>query len=111
MIRPLLAQKDVPPAARVVLGTVQGDLHDIGKNLVGAMLEGGGFEVIDLGVNVAPAMKKTLEVFRTAGIRGRVKVMIGGAPITQSYADSIGADAFGQNAGAAVAIARKLAGR
>jgi 5-methyltetrahydrofolate--homocysteine methyltransferase len=137
LIRPLLAQKDVPPAARVVLGTVQGDLHDIGKNLVGAMLEGGGFEVIDLGVNVAPekfvlavkekqaqivglsalltttmpAMKKTLEVFRTAGIRGRVKVMIGGAPITQSYADSIGADAFGQNAGAAVAIARKLAGR
>ena len=137
LIRPLLAQKDVPPAARVVLGTVQGDLHDIGKNLVGAMLEGGGFEVIDLGVNVAPekfvlavkekqaqivglsalltttmpAMKKTLEVFRTAGIRDRVKVMIGGAPITQSYADSIGADAFGQNAGAAVAIARKLAGR
>jgi 5-methyltetrahydrofolate--homocysteine methyltransferase len=137
LIRPLLAQKDVPPAARVVLGTVQGGLHDIGKNLVGAMLEGGGFEVIDLGVNVAPekfvlaveekqaqivglsalltttmpAMKKTLEVFRTAGIRGRVKVMIGGAPITQSYADSIGADAFGQNAGAAVAIARKLAGR
>ena len=137
LIRPLLAQKDVQPATRVVLGTVQGDLHDIGKNLVGAMLEGGGFEVIDLGVNVAPekfvlaveekqaqivglsalltttmpAMKKTLEVFRTAGIRGRVKVMIGGAPITQSYADSIGADAFGQNAGAAVAIARKLAGR
>jgi 5-methyltetrahydrofolate--homocysteine methyltransferase len=137
LIRPLLAQKDIPPAARVVLGTVQGDLHDIGKNLVGAMLEGGGFEVIDLGVNVPPekfvlaveekqaqivglsalltttmpAMKKTLDVFRTAGIRGRIKVMIGGAPITQSYADSIGADAYGENAGAAVAIARKLARR
>jgi 5-methyltetrahydrofolate--homocysteine methyltransferase len=137
LIRPLLAQKDVQPAARVVLGTVQGDLHDIGKNLVGAMLEGGGFEVIDLGVNVPPekfilaveekqaqivglsalltttmpAMKTTLDGFQKAGIRGRVKVMIGGAPITQSYADSIGADAFGENAGAAVAIARKLAGR
>jgi 5-methyltetrahydrofolate--homocysteine methyltransferase len=137
LIRPLLAQKDVQPAARVVLGTVQGDLHDIGKNLVGAMLEGGGFEVIDLGVNVPPekfvlaveekqaqivglsalltttmpAMKTTLDVFRTAGIRGRIKVMIGGAPITQSYADSIGADAYGENAAVAVAIARKLAGR
>jgi 5-methyltetrahydrofolate--homocysteine methyltransferase len=135
LIRPLLAQKDVQPVARVVLGTVQGDLHDIGKNLVGAMLEGSGFEVIDLGVNVSPdkfvsavqsqqarivglsalltttmpAMKTTLEVFRTAGIRDRVKVMIGGAPITQTYADSIGADAYGENAAAAVDIARKLA--
>jgi 5-methyltetrahydrofolate--homocysteine methyltransferase len=137
LIRPLLAQQDAPPAARVVLGTVQGDLHDIGKNLVGAMLEGSGFEVIDLGVNVGPdkfiaaikekqaqivglsalltttmpAMKTTLEGFRTAGIRDRVKVMIGGAPITQSYADSIGADAYGENAAAAVDIARRLVGR
>jgi len=137
LIRPLLAQKDIQPVARVVLGTVQGDLHDIGKNLVGAMLEGSGFEVIDLGVNVPPekfvlaveekqarivglsalltttmpAMKTTLDVFRTTGIRDRVKVMIGGAPITQSYANSIGADAYGENAAAAVDIARKLAGR
>ncbi len=137
LIRPLLAQQDAPPAARVVLGTVQGDLHDIGKNLVGAMLEGSGFEVIDLGVSVGPdkfiaaikekqaqivglsalltttmpAMKTTLEGFRTAGIRDRVKVMIGGAPITQSYADSIGADAYGENAAVAVDIARRLIGR
>jgi 5-methyltetrahydrofolate--homocysteine methyltransferase len=137
LIRPLLARQDVQPAARVVLGTVQGDLHDIGKNLVGAMLAGSGFEVIDLGVNVPPekfvlaleekqarivglsalltttmpAMKTTLDVLRTAGIRDRVKVMIGGAPVTQSYANSIGADAYGENAAAAVDIARKLAGR
>ena len=137
VIRPLLAEKEVEPVARVVLGTVQGDLHDIGKNLVGAMLEGSGFEVIDLGVNVSPekfvsavetkqaqivglsalltttmpAMKTTMEVFRTAGLRDRVKVMIGGAPITQAYADSIGADAYGENAAAAVDIARKLAAR
>lgn len=137
LIRPILARKDVPPTARVVMGTVQGDLHDIGKNLVGAMLEGSGFEVIDLGVSVAPekfvfaveegqaqivglsalltttmpAMKTTLDAFRAAGIRDRVKVMIGGAPITQTYADSIGADAYGENAAAAVAIARRLAGR
>ena len=134
LIRPLLAQTGAEPVGRVVLGTVQGDLHDIGKNLVAALLEGNGFEVIDLGVNVTPGkfvaavnehdvqvvglsalltttmsgMKTALESFRSAGIRDRVKVMIGGAPVTQSFADSIGADGFGENAPAAVELARKL---
>ena len=137
LIRPLLAQKGAQPTGRVVLGTVQGDLHDIGKNLVAAMLEGSGFEVIDLGVNVAPAkfvsavtekqaqivglsalltttmpaMKTTMEMIRSAGIRDRVKVMIGGAPITPAFAEAIGADAYGENAAAAVGLARKLVGR
>ena len=137
LIRPLLAQKGAQPTGRVVLGTVQGDLHDIGKNLVAAMLEGSGFEVIDLGVNVSPAkfvsavtekqaqivglsalltttmpaMKTTLEMFQSAGIRDRVKVMIGGAPITPAFAEAIGADAYGENAAAAVGLARKLVGR
>ena len=134
LIRPLLAHAGAEPAGRVVLGTVQGDLHDIGKNLVAAMLEGGGFEVIDLGVNVAPdkfvaavndqqahlvglsalltttmaGMQKAMDGLRAAGVRDRVKVMIGGAPVTQSFADSIGADGFGANAAAAVQLARKL---
>jgi len=134
ILRPLLAKKGAKPVARVVIGTVQGDLHDIGKNLVAAMLEGSGFEVIDLGINVSPdkfiaairekqpqivglsalltttmpAMKTTLDGFRNAGLRDSVKVMIGGAPVTQAYADSIGADAFGENAAAAVSVARKL---
>jgi 5-methyltetrahydrofolate--homocysteine methyltransferase len=137
IIRPLLVKKGAEPTGRVVLGTVQGDLHDIGKNLVAAMLEGSGFEVIDLGVNVPtekfiatinekkphivglsalltttmPAMKTAIEGFRAAGVRDRVKVMIGGAPVTQSYADAIGADAFGENAANAVDVARHLVGR
>ncbi len=134
VIRPLLAQKGAKPTGRVVLGTVQGDLHDIGKNLVAAMLEGSGFEVIDLGVNVTPekfvsavkekqphvvglsalltttmpAMKATIEVFRSAGIREQVKVMIGGAPITPAFAESIGADGYGDSAATAVDLARRL---
>jgi 5-methyltetrahydrofolate--homocysteine methyltransferase len=134
LIRPLLAQTGAKPSGRVVLGTVQGDLHDIGKNLVAALLEGNGFEVIDLGVDVAPdrfvaavndndvqliglsalltttmvGMQKVLEAFDAAGVRQRVKVMIGGAPVTQSFASSIGADGFGENATAAVDLARKL---
>jgi 5-methyltetrahydrofolate--homocysteine methyltransferase len=136
IIRPLLASQGTKPAGRVVLGTVQGDFHDIGKNLVGAMLEGGGFEVIDLGVNVAPdrfvaavreeqaqvvgfsalltttlpAMKQALEAFDRAGVRDKVKVMIGGAPTTQAYADSIGADGYGRNAAQAVDLAKRLVG-
>ena len=136
ILRPLLAQTGAKPRGQVVLGTVRGDLHDIGKNLVAAMLEGGGFEVTDLGVDVPPekfiaavqdkqaqivglsalltttlpAMKTTIEAFRTAGIRERVKVMIGGAPVTQSYADSIGADGYGENAAASVDLARRLVG-
>ncbi len=136
ILRPLLAQTGAQPRGRIVLGTVQDDLHDIGKNLVAAMLEGSGFEVTDLGVNVPPekfitavlnkqpqivglsalltttmpAMKTTIEAFRTAGIRERVKIMIGGAPVTQSYADSIGADGYGENAAVAVDLANRLVG-
>jgi 5-methyltetrahydrofolate--homocysteine methyltransferase len=136
LVRPLLAKQGAQPTGRVVLGTVQGDLHDIGKNLVAALLEGGGFEVIDLGVNVSPekflaavadkkaeivglsalltttlpAMKTTMEAFRSSGMRERVKVMIGGAPVTQSFADAIGADAYGENAASSVQLARRLVG-
>jgi 5-methyltetrahydrofolate--homocysteine methyltransferase len=136
ILRPLLAQTGTKPVARVVLGTVKGDMHDIGKNLVGALLEGGGFEVIDLGVDVAPdrflaavreqrpeilglsalltttmtAMKATLEALAGAGVRDRVKVMIGGAPVTEGYAQAIGADGYADNAASAVDLARRLIG-
>jgi len=136
ILRPMLAQSGAKPTGHVVLGTVQGDLHDIGKNLVAAMLEGGGFEVTDLGVDVPPetfiaavkgkpvqivglsalltttmpAMKKTIEAFRAAGIREQVKIMVGGAPITQIYADAIGADGYGESAASSVDLARRLAG-
>jgi corrinoid protein of di/trimethylamine methyltransferase len=134
LLRPLLAQGGVEPIARVVIGTVKGDLHDIGKNLVASMLEGGGFEVIDLGADVAPevfvetaksknatlvalsalltvtmnSMRTTIQAFEKAGMRNKVKVMVGGAPVTQQFADEIGADGFSENASAAVALARKL---
>jgi len=134
LIRPLLIAKGAEPAGRVVIGTVKGDLHDIGKNLVAAMLEGAGFEVVDLGVDVSPekfitalnerhatvvamsalltttmnSMKVTVEALKAAGVRGKVKIMIGGAPVTQKYADEIGADGYSSNANAAVALARKL---
>ena len=133
LIRPLLAKSGAQPVARVAIGTVKGDLHDIGKNLVAAMLEGGGFEVIDLGVNVSPqqfvaavtdknanlvamsalltttmpAMKTTIEALTAAGVRNKVGVLVGGAPITQKYADEIGADGFCDSAGGAAALARK----
>ena len=134
ILRPLLASSGAQPVGRVVIGTVKGDLHDIGKNLVAAMLEGGGFEVIDLGADVAPElfieavstrqanlvalsalltvtmgwMKTTIDAFQAAGVRQRVKIMVGGAPVTQQYADAIGADGFSDSAGSAVALARKL---
>ena len=134
IVRPLLAAAGAEPVARVVIGTVKGDLHDIGKNLVASMLEGGGFEVIDLGADVAPArfieaaatnnanlvalsalltvtmtsMKTTIDAFQAAGLREKVKIMVGGAPVTQQYADAIGADGYGESAGAAVALARRL---
>src|SRR5512138_1024973 len=133
LIRPLLAARGDQPAGRVAIGTVKGDLHDIGKNLVASLLEGGGFEVIDLGVNVAPekfietvrekganiiamsalltttmpAMKTTIEALKQAGVREKVKVLIGGAPITQKYAEEIGADGYSENAVGAVALAKK----
>jgi 5-methyltetrahydrofolate--homocysteine methyltransferase len=134
ILRPLLAAAGAEPQGRVVIGTVKGDLHDIGKNLVAAMLEGGGFEVIDLGADVAPerfleavaarhanlvalsalltvtmtSMKTTIDAFCAAGLRNKVKIMVGGAPVTQQYANAIGADGYGESAGAAVALARKL---
>jgi 5-methyltetrahydrofolate--homocysteine methyltransferase len=136
VIRPAMARRGTEPAGRVVIGTVKGDLHDIGKNLVAAMLEGGGFEVIDLGVNVGPdriinavkeknaqlvglsalltttmpEMKNAVEALKGAGLRDRVKVMIGGAPVTQQFAQEVGADGFGENAASAVGLARKLLG-
>ncbi|MBN2472993.1 MAG: corrinoid protein [Pirellulales bacterium] len=136
LITPLLAEAGAEPAGRVVIGTVQGDLHDIGKNLVASMLEGGGFQVVDLGVDVSPEkfieaakqkegtilalsalltttmtmMKAVIEALEKEGIRDKAKVIIGGAPITQQYADEIGADGYSDNASAAVALARKLAG-
>lgn len=123
-------------AGRVVIGTVHGDLHDIGKNLVAAMLQGCGFDVVDLGVDVSPeqfveavkekdgtiialsalltttmtVMKNVIEALVAAGVRDKTKVMIGGAPITQQYADEIGADGYSDNASAAVNIARELVG-
>jgi len=132
LLRPRLAASGAEPAGRVVIGTVKGDLHDIGKNLVSSMLEGGGFEVTDLGADVSPekfveavrktgaqivclsalltvtmpAMKTTIEAFRQAGIRDQIKVLIGGAPVTEQYAHDIGADGYGGNA--AVALARKI---
>jgi 5-methyltetrahydrofolate--homocysteine methyltransferase len=134
LIRPKLVETGAKPVGKVVIGTVRGDLHDIGKNLVAAMLEGGGFEVIDLGVDVSPekfvetakekgaeiiamsalltttmpGMKTTVEAVEKAGLKGKVKTMIGGAPVTQRYADEIQADGFSDNASGAVRVAREL---
>jgi 5-methyltetrahydrofolate--homocysteine methyltransferase len=134
LLKPLLASSGAQTAGKVVIGTVQGDLHDIGKNLVASLLEGGGFEVIDLGADVSPekyvqavtetgaqivalsslltttmpGMKHTIAALEKAGIRHKVKVMIGGAPVTRQFADQIGADAYAENASAAVSAARAL---
>jgi len=134
LIRPLLAASGRKPSGRVVIGTVKGDLHDIGKNIVASMLEGGGFEVIDLGADVAPekfveaihrsdanlvclsalltvtmpSMRTTIEALKQAGVRQRVKVLVGGAPVTQQFAQQIGADGYSENAPGAVALARQM---
>jgi len=134
LIRPLLAAQGEQPAGRVIIGTVKGDLHDIGKNLVASMLEGGGFEVTDLGADVPPerfveavkskganfvclsalltvtmpAMKNVIEALKTGGVREQVKVLVGGAPVTQEYADQIGADGYAENAGSAVHLVRRF---
>lgn len=134
ILRPLLAASGAGSAGRVVIGTVRGDLHDIGKNLVAAMLEGGGFEVVDLGVDVSPeqfvkavrdtnarivaisalltttmtGMRDTIGALKDSGLREDVKVMVGGAPVTGKYADEIGADGFSETAGGAVRVARDL---
>jgi 5-methyltetrahydrofolate--homocysteine methyltransferase len=134
LLRPLLAASGARGAGRVAIGTVRGDLHDIGKNIVSAMLEGAGFEILDLGVDVAPdrfveavrggaglvclsalltttmpAMKATIEALSAAGLRGRAAVIVGGAPVTRRFAEDIGADAYGKSAAEAVALARGLA--
>ena len=134
LVRPLLADQGVEPDGRVVIGTVKGDLHDIGKGLVTSMLEGGGFEVFDLGVDVSaqdfiaktketgadilalsalltttmPAIKEVIDAMRAAGLLEKCKVIVGGAPLTQQYADSIGADGYSNNAIGAVNLARQL---
>ena len=137
LVRPLLSAGAAHPSGKVVIGTVKGDLHDIGKNLVASMLEGGGFEIFDLGVDVPaaqfiaavrktnagvvalsalltttlPAMKTVVEAFQQAGIRDQVKIMIGGAPATRQYAAEIGADAYCKDAVSAVETARTLVGK
>jgi 5-methyltetrahydrofolate--homocysteine methyltransferase len=133
LLRPLLLATGVPAAGKVVIGAVKGDLHDIGKNLVATMLEGAGFEVVDLGTDVSPdkfvaavdektnlvamsalltttmpAMKATLDALIRAGVRSRVKVIVGGAPLTQEYADKIGADGYAAAASSAARLARTL---
>jgi 5-methyltetrahydrofolate--homocysteine methyltransferase len=133
LLKPHLAESDVKSAGKVAIGTVKGDLHDIGKNLVAMMLEGAGFEVQDLGVDVPPEtfvkaaqngaqvigmsalltttmgnMPGTINALEAAGLRGQVKVMIGGAPVTQEYADQIGADGFASDASSATRLARQL---
>ncbi len=132
-LKPLLVQSGVKSAGKVAIGTVKGDLHDIGKNLVAMMLEGSGFEVMDLGVDVAPEkfvqavregaqvlgfsalltttmsnMEATLQALKNAGLRDQVKVMVGGAPVTQDYANKIGADGFAPDASSATRVARSL---
>jgi len=134
LLRPLLVTQEAKAVGKVVIGTVKGDLHDIGKNLVAALLEGGGFEVMDLGADVAPqkfaetvrefkpdlvglsalltvtmpSMSATIEALQKAGLRDRVKVLVGGAPVTAEFATEIGADGYADNASAAVAAARRL---
>jgi 5-methyltetrahydrofolate--homocysteine methyltransferase len=129
-----LIQTGVKPAGRIIIGTVKGDLHDIGKNLVAMMLEGAGFEIIDLGIDTAPErfiqevkdkkpqivalsalltttlpmMKATIELLKAEGLEGTVKVLVGGAPLSQRYADEIGADGYAPDAVSAVAKAREL---
>jgi len=134
VLRPLLAASDYQPTGKVVMGTVQGDLHDIGKKLVAMMLEGSGFEVIDLGADVPPerfvgaveesgaqlvglsalltttlpAMEATVSALRETELPTQVKVMIGGAPVTSTFAQDVGADGYAPDASSAVALARRL---
>ena len=136
ILKPLLVEADIKTVGKVVIGTVAGDLHDIGKNLVAMMLEGAGFEIVDLGTDVAPekfvnavqehepdlvgmsalltttmaSIGRTLEALTEAGVREKVKVIIGGAPITQDFADKVGADGFAPDAGSASRMAKTLLG-
>ena len=135
-IEPILSASGVQPLGKVLMGTVKGDLHDIGKNLVIMMLRGSGFEVIDLGVDVSPDdfieaieghkpsvvgmsalltttmpnMGRTIDAFVDEGLRDKVKIMLGGAPVTQEFAEDMGADGYGKDAMAAVTLAKDLIG-
>lgn len=134
ILKPLLSETGVEPVGKIAIGTVKGDLHDIGKNLVSMMLEGGGFEVIDLGVDVSPEkyvetvkngsvnligmsalltttmlnMKATIDALKAANVRDNVKVVIGGAPVTDNYAQEIGADGYAADAATAVDVVKSL---
>jgi 5-methyltetrahydrofolate--homocysteine methyltransferase len=136
VLKPLLTETGAKMAGKAVIGTVHGDLHDIGKNLVGMMLEGAGFQVVDLGKSVEPQafleavkreepdivglsalltttmryMATTISAIEEAGLRDRTKILVGGAPVTEGYAQQIGADAYGSSAPAAVELARKFTG-
>lgn len=136
ILRPILVAQDIKPLGKVVIGTVEGDLHDIGKNLVGMMFEGAGFQIIDLGTNVAPekflegikqhkpdilgmsalltttmgSMQKTITYLVDQGLRDSIKIMIGGAPVTQDFANNIGADGFAPDASQAAIVAKRLIG-
>ncbi|MDR1341138.1 MAG: corrinoid protein [Prevotellaceae bacterium] len=134
LLKPMLANSDIPRAGTIVIGTVKGDLHDIGKNLVASMLEGSGFEVINLGVDISSEkfaasvvehkanilclsalltttmnyMKEVIRAIEAAEIRNQVRIMIGGAPISSAFAKEIGADGYSSNANAAVSVAKQL---
>lgn len=134
LLKPHLQQGDVKSSGKVVIGTVKGDLHDIGKNLVALMLEGAGFEIKDLGTDVAaedfiaalkaekadilalsalltttmPSIKQTIEMVKAAGLRDQVKIMVGGAPVTDEYARLVGADGYSPDASRAVGLAESL---
>ena len=136
ILKPLLVEAEVQTVGKVVIGTVAGDLHDIGKNLVAMMLEGGGFEIVDLGTDVSPdkfvvavkehqpdlvgmsalltttmaSIGKTIQALTEAGVRDKVKVIVGGAPLTQDFADKVGADGFATDAGSASRMAKALIG-
>jgi 5-methyltetrahydrofolate--homocysteine methyltransferase len=137
ILRPYLVQADVKPSGKVVIGTVKGDLHDIGKNLVSMMLEGAGFEILDLGADVPaekfvdalrnstanlvalsalltttmPSMRIVIDAIKSAGLRERAKIIIGGAPTTETYAQQIGADGYAPDASRAVSLAKSLMAR
>ena len=134
ILKPVLAETGVQMIGKILLGTVKGDLHDIGKNLVGMMCKGAGFDVTDLGINVEPetfveavkeskadivgmsalltttmqSMGNTIKALEEAGVRDQVKIMIGGAPVNQSFADKIGADGYAPDAAMAADVAKKL---
>ncbi|WP_227762023.1 cobalamin B12-binding domain-containing protein [Zhaonella formicivorans] len=134
IVKPLIADTDMPSVGKVVIGTVKGDLHDIGKNLVAMMMESAGFTVVNLGVDIAPdkfvqavkeynpdivamsalltttmlSMKDTIEVLKEEGLRDKVKVIVGGAPISKDFADEIGADGFAPDAASATELCKQL---